>query len=155
MKPRATLTLAALALLSTVAPTYAAEPAPQAVTASAAWARATPPGTAVAAVYLTLVGGPQADRLVGAATPRAAMAQIHVVSEAEGMARMRPTAGVDVPAHESVALAPQGTHIMLMNLPRPLVAGERFPLTLQFQQAGRIDVSVEVRAPDTAPPPAN
>jgi len=155
MKPRATLALAALALLSTVAPAYAAEPAPQAVTASAAWARATPPGTAVAAVYLTLVGGPQADRLVGAATPRAAMAQIHVVSEAEGMARMRPTAGVDVPAHESVALAPQGTHIMLMNLPRPLVAGERFPLTLQFQQAGRIDVSVEVRAPDTAPPPAN
>ncbi|MBK6348373.1 MAG: copper chaperone PCu(A)C [Proteobacteria bacterium] len=44
---------------------------------------------------------------------------------------------------------------MLMNLPRPLVAGERFPLTLQFQQAGRIDVVVEVRAPDTAPPPVH
>ena len=44
---------------------------------------------------------------------------------------------------------------MLMDLPRPLVAGERFPLTLQFQQAGKIDVSVEVRAPDTAPPPAH
>jgi copper(I)-binding protein len=110
---------------------------------------------AVAAVYLNLVGGPQADRLVGAATPRAAMTQIHVVSAAEGMARMRPTAGVDVPARKSVVLAPQGTHIMLMDLPRPLVAGERFPLTLQFQQAGRIDVSVEVRAPDTVPPPAH
>ena len=155
MKPRATLALAALAFLCTVAPTHAAEPAPQAVTVSAAWARATPPGTAVAAVYLTLVGGPQADRLVGAATPRAAMTQIHVVSEAEGMARMRPTAGVDVPARKAVALAPQGTHIMLMDLPRPLVAGERFPLALQFQQAGRIDVSVEVLAPDTAPPPAH
>lgn len=155
MKPRATLAMIALALLSAAAPTHAAEPAPQAVTASAAWARATPPGMAVAAVYLTLVGGPQADRLVGAATPRAAMVQIHVVSEAEGMARMRPTAGVDVPARKSVALAPQGTHIMLMDLPRPLVAGERFPLTLQFERAGRIDVSVEVRAPDTAPPPAH
>jgi len=155
MKPRATLTLAALAFLCTVALAHAAEPAPQAVTVSAAWARATPPGTAVAAVYLTLVGGPQADRLVGAATPRAAMTQIHVVSEAEGMARMRPTAGVDVPARKAVALAPQGTHIMLMDLPRPLVAGERFPLALQFQQAGRIDVSVEVLAPDTAPPPAH
>jgi hypothetical protein len=110
---------------------------------------------AVAAVYLTLSGGPRADRLVGAATPRAAMAQIHVMSEAAGMARMRPTEGVDVPAHKSVALAPQGTHIMLMNLPRPLVAGEQFPLTLQFEQAGKIDVSVEVRTPDTAPPPAH
>lgn len=155
MKPRATLALAALAFLCTVAPTHAAEPAPHAVTVSAAWARATPPGTAVAAVYLTLSGGPQADRLVGAATPRAAMTQIHVVSEVDGMARMRPVEGVDVPAHTSVALAPQGTHLMLMNLPQPLVAGERFPLTLQFEQAGRIDVSVEVRAPDTAPPPVH
>ena len=155
MKPRMTLALLALALLSTATTTYAAEPAPQIVTVGAAWARATPPGMAVAAVYLTLSGGSRADRLVGAATPRAAMAQIHVASEAEGMARMRPTEGVDVPAHKSVALAPQGTHIMLMSLPQPLVAGERFPLTLQFEQAGRIDVSVEVRAPDTAPPPAH
>ena len=155
MKPRVTLALLALALLHPAAPTYAAEPAPQAVTVSAAWARATPPGMTVAAVYLTLGGGPRADRLVGASTPRAAMAQIHVVSEAAGMAQMRPTEGVDVPARESVALAPHGTHIMLMNLSRPLVAGERFPLTLHFEQAGRIEVSVEVRAPGTAPPPAN
>lgn len=155
MKPRMTGAMIALMLLSLVPAAYAAEPATQAVTVSAAWARATPPGMAVAAVYLTLTGGAQADRLVGAATPRAAMTQIHVVTEAEGMARMRPTDGVDVPAHKSVALAPQGTHLMLMNLPQPLVAGEKFPLTLQFEQAGRIDVSVEVRAPDTAPPPAH
>ena len=44
---------------------------------------------------------------------------------------------------------------MLMDLPQPLVAGERFPLTLQFEQAGSIEVSVEVRAPDTAPPHAH
>jgi hypothetical protein len=110
---------------------------------------------AVGAVYLTLVGGPQDDRLVGAETPRAAMAQIHVVSEADGMARMRQTTGVDVPARTSVKLAPQGTHIMLMDLPRPLVAGERFPLTLQFERAGRIVVDVEVRAPGAAPPAAH
>ena len=155
MKLRAALALFALALLSPAAPTYAAEPAPQAVTVSAAWARATPPGIAVAAVYLTLSGGSLADRLVGAATPRAAMTQIHVVSEAAGVTQMRPTAGVDVPARSAVALAPQGTHIMLMDLPQPLVAGEQFPLTLQFEQAGKIDVNVEVRAPGTAPSPAH
>jgi copper(I)-binding protein len=145
----------ALAISNIAAPTYAAEPAPQTVTVSGAWARATPPGMSVAAVYLALTGGPRADRLVGAETPRAAMAQIHVVSEAAGMARMRPTEGVDVPAHATVALAPQGTHIMLMDLPRPLVAGERFPLTLQFEQAGKIGVSVEVRAPGANPPAAH
>jgi copper(I)-binding protein len=155
MKRHIATAVFALAISNLAAPTYATEPAPQTVTVSAAWARATPPGMAVAAVYLTLVGGSQADRLVGADTPRAGMAQIHVVSEAEGMARMRPTEGVDVPAHKSVALAPQGTHIMLMDLPRPLVAGERFPLTLQFEQAGRIGTSVEVRAPGAAPPAAH
>ncbi|MBK6348374.1 MAG: copper chaperone PCu(A)C [Proteobacteria bacterium] len=83
MKTRATFALLALALLGPATTTHAAEPATPAVTASDAWARATPPGMAVAAVYLTLVGGSQADRLVGAATPRAAMTQIHVVTEAE------------------------------------------------------------------------
>lgn len=145
----------ALALANLAAPTYAAEPALQTVAVSGAWARATPPGMTVAAVYLTLTGGPRTDRLVGAATPRAAMAQIHVVSETAGMARMRPTEGVEVPAHASVALAPQGTHIMLMDLPQPLVAGEHFPLTLQFEQAGKIGISVEVRAPGATPPAAH
>jgi periplasmic copper chaperone A len=155
MRRRAVIALLVLAVSQVVAPAGASAPAPRTVSVSAAWARATPPGMAVAAVYLTLAGGSQADRLVGAETPRAAMAQIHVVSEAAGMARMRQTEGVDVPAHESVALAPQGTHIMLMELTRPLVAGERFPLTLQFERAGRIGVSVEVRAPDASPPVAH
>jgi hypothetical protein len=150
MKPHAALALFALAISHIAVPASAAEPAPQSVTVSAAWARATPPGMAVAAVYLTVTGGSQADRLVGAATPRAGMTQIHVVTQSEGMARMRETEGVEVPAHGSVSLAPQGTHIMLMDLPRPLVAGERFPLTLQFERAGRLDVSVEVRAPGAA-----
>ena len=155
MKRHIATAVFALAISNVAAPTYATEPAPQAVTVSAAWARATPPGMTVAAVYLTLAGGSKPDRLVGAETPRAGMAQIHVVSEADGMARMRQTEGVDVPAHTSVALAPQGSHIMLMDLPRPIVAGERFPLTLQFEHAGRVDVDVEVRAPGAAPPAAH
>ena len=155
MKRHIATAVFALAISNVAAPAYATGPAPPAVTVNAAWARATPPGMTVAAAYLTLVGGSKPDRLVGAETPRAGMAQIHVVSEAEGMARMRQTEGVDVPAHKSVALAPQGTHIMLMDLPRPLVAGERFPLTLQFEQAGAIGISVEVRAPGAAPPVAH
>jgi periplasmic copper chaperone A len=155
MRRRAVIALLVLAVSQVVAPAGASAPAPRTVSVSAAWARATPPGMTVAAVYLTMVGGQQADRLVGAETPRAAMTQIHVVAEAEGMARMRQTDGVDIPARTSVKLAPQGTHIMLMDLPRPLVAGERFPLTLQFEHAGTIDVDVEVRAPDAAPPTAH
>jgi len=123
----------------------------QAVTARDAWARATAPGMTVGAVYLTLQGGTTPDSLVAASTNRAGMTQIHVVTEADGMARMRETEAVDVPAGKHVRLAPQGTHIMLMGLPQPLVAGERFTLTLTFAKAGAQDISVQVVAPGAEP----
>jgi copper(I)-binding protein len=122
-----------------------------AVTVRDAWARATAPGMTVGAVYLTLQGGATADSLVAAATTRAAMTQIHVVTEADGMARMRETEAVDVPAGKRVQLAPQGTHIMLMRMAQPLVAGERFTLTLTFVRSGTREVSVQVVAPGAEP----
>jgi len=117
-----------------------------------AWARATPPGSDVAAVYVTLVGGKTADRLVGGSTTRASMTHLHSMEDSGGMARMRPVDGLDVPAGKSVALAPQGLHLMLMGLDKPLVAGEHFPLTLHFEKGGDRIVEVHVQSP-TAPPP--
>jgi copper(I)-binding protein len=80
------------------------------------------------------------------------MTQIHVVTAAEGMARMRPVDGVEIPAHQAVTLAPQGMHVMLMDLARPLVAGEHFTLALVFEHAGKVQVEVEVRSPEAGPP---
>lgn len=132
-------------------PLDAAEPVPDTVVVQGAWARATAPGMTVGAAYLTLRGGSKPDRLVAATTPRASMTQIHVVTEEDGVMRMRETSGVDVPANAVVKLAPQGTHLMLMGLTQPLVAGERFALTLQFAQAGPRAIEVEVRAPGDSP----
>jgi hypothetical protein len=107
----------------------------------------------VAAVYMTIVGGSKADRLVSASTARAAMTEIHSVTEENGMTRMRPVeGGVAVPAGKTITLAPQGLHLMLMMLDRPLVAGEKFAVTLTFESAGSRDVPVDVRAPGAAPP---
>jgi copper(I)-binding protein len=124
----------------------------QSVTVRDAWARATAPGMSVGAVYLTLRGGAKPDRLIAAATARASMTQIHVVTEVDGMARMRETEAVAVPAGKDVRLAPQGTHLMLMGLERPLVAGERFVLSLNFMQAGSREITVQVVAPGAEPP---
>ena len=113
---------------------------------SDAWARATAPGVDVGAVYMTIEGGAQADRLVGGHTPRAAMTHLHTVEETEGVAKMRGIDAVEVPAGQRVELAPKRTHVMLMGLGKPLVAGESFPLTLRFEQAGELAVDVKVRA---------
>jgi copper(I)-binding protein len=138
--------LAVLALAAT------AEPADLQV--RDAWARATPPGAGVAAVYLTIVGGDVADRLVAANTERAAMTQVHTVTESDGMTRMREARRVDVPPNAIVVFAPNGLHLMLMQLAAPLVAGERFGVTLTFERAGPRKVDVDVLAPGQAPPSA-
>jgi hypothetical protein len=144
---RRVATLAAFALL--VAPSLAVSAPPS---ATLAWARATPPGLTVGAAYLTLTGGTQSDRLVGASTPRASMVQIHVVVDSNGVAGMREVDGVDVPAGRTVSLAPGGTHLMLMGLDGPLVAGQDLPLTLVFERAGRVDVVAKVRPADDPGP---
>ncbi|HEX7373505.1 MAG TPA: copper chaperone PCu(A)C [Steroidobacteraceae bacterium] len=117
-----------------------------------AWARATPPGSDVAAVYLTLVGDKLADELQGASTPRAAMTHLHSMDDSGGMARMRAVEGLAVPAGKTVTLAPQGLHLMLMGLAKPLAAGERFPLTLHFAKGGDRTIEVRVQSATAAPP---
>jgi copper(I)-binding protein len=95
--------------------------AADAPTAVSAWARATPPGADVAAVYVTI----------------------------GGVAKMRPVDGIEIPAGKTVTLAPQGHHLMLMGIDKPFVSGEHFPLTLHFDRGGDRVIDVEVR-PATA-----
>ena len=110
-----------------------------------AWARATPPGTTVGAAYMTIQGGKQADRLVDARSDRAAMAHLHSVEEKDGVSKMRAIEAVEIPAGQRVELAPKSTHVMLMGLDGPLVAGQTFVVTLRFAKAGEQPVTVTVK----------
>lgn len=111
-----------------------------------AWARASIGGSKVSAVYLVVANrGEAADRLVGAETGRAARATIHRSVVEDGVAKMRHAAAVEVPPGGSVRFEPGGLHVMLMGVAPPLVAGERIPVTLVFERAGRLDLSVPVR----------
>lgn len=106
------------------------------------------PGLAVGAAYLTITGGSQPDRLLGASSPRAASVQVHVTEQSNGVAGMREVETVAVPAGAKVSFAPGGTHLMLMGLDGPLVAGQTLPITLSFERAGPIQVIAKVRRAD-------
>lgn len=110
-----------------------------------AWSRATPPGTTVGAAYMTIQGGKQADRLVDARSDRAAMVHLHSVEEKDGVSKMRAIEAVEIPAGQRVELAPKSTHVMLMGLDGPLVAGQTFVVTLRFAKAGEQPVTVTVK----------
>jgi copper(I)-binding protein len=58
--------------------------------------------------------------------------------------KMRPVAGLDIPAGQSVDLKPGGEHIMLIGLHQPLREGQSFTLTLNFEKAGPRTVSVAI-----------
>jgi len=48
----------------------------------------------------------------------------------DGVMRMRRLEVFDVGANQVIRMAPGGTHLMLVNLRRPLVAGEQVELDL-------------------------
>ncbi len=123
-----------------------------------AWARATPGKSDIGAAYVT-IHSPTADRLVAASTPVAKKAELHTMEMSGMVMKMRPISGIDIPAGQSVSLAPGGMHIMLMGLNQPLKTGQSFPLTLTFEKAGTRTVNVAVEkvgatAPMTMPMPA-
>jgi periplasmic copper chaperone A len=66
--------------------------------------------------------------------------------------KMRPLAGLDIPAGQPVTLKPGGEHIMLLDLNGPLREGQSFPLTLTFEKAGTREVSVAIEKPGAAGP---
>lgn len=117
---------------------------------SQAWSRAMPPSAPTGAVYFVLENrGEQPQRLIGAQTPRAEKAELHTHVHQGDMMKMQQIEAVDVPATGKVEFKPGGNHVMLFGLKQPLVAGESFPITLQFENGGEIttEVSIEVDAP--------
>ena len=115
-----------------------------------AWIRATPPGAPTAAGYATVVNHGLSDRLMGSHAAVATSVEVHDMSTAGGVMRMRPiTGGLAIGASASVTLSPEGKHLMLIGLKRPLKAGDHVKVVLQFQRAGDVVVDFPVR--DAAP----
>jgi len=135
-----------------VVSTYAQGQAP-AVQADQPWARATAPQQKVGGAYVTLTS-PVDDRLMGASSPVAGRAEVHEMTMDGQVMRMREQKdGIALPARKPVALAPGGYHIMLMDLHKPLVAGQTITVRLRFQHAPPMDLDVKV-APIGAQGPA-
>lgn len=114
------------------------------LTISDVWARKTRRTTS-AAVYLKIHNASEVgESLLGASSPIANMTMMHLSQETDGIMTMEMQDTVNVPTGETIAFAPGGLHIMLMGLSNPLAEGDTFPLTLSFENAGDITVSVEV-----------
>jgi copper(I)-binding protein len=117
------------------------------------WARDTVGGTTNAAVFMT-IASPDADRLIGASTTAAKQTDLMTMKSGDGTMAMAYLEVIEIPAGKRVSLDPSGLHVWLEGLNQPLEAGKSFPLVLEFEKAGRREVTVSVIEPAAAPPMA-
>jgi periplasmic copper chaperone A len=112
-----------------------------------AWARATPNGAKIGGGYLTVENkGTSPDRLIGGATDAAAKLEVHEMAMKDGVMKMRPLDnGVVIDPGKIVKLAPGGYHLMMFDLKGPLKQGDTVPVTLKFEKAGEVKVSLAVQ----------
>jgi periplasmic copper chaperone A len=112
------------------------------------WSRATPAGAKVGAGYLVIKNiGTTPDRLVGGSTAVAAKVEIYEMTMKDNVATMRPTSGgLPIEPGKTVTFAPGSYHLMFVDLKSPLKQGQKVTATLEFEKAGKVDVTFDVQA---------
>lgn len=99
------------------------------------------------AAYLTLVN--PADHevvIVSASSPAARVVEMHEMAMEGGAMRMRRVERIAVPAHGTTRLAPGGLHLMLIDLLRPVAAGEQVTIVLRRADGGEVRIEAPVRS---------
>jgi periplasmic copper chaperone A len=111
-----------------------------------AWARATPGGAKIGGGYLTIENkGSAPDRLIGGSAEIAGKVEVHEMAMKNGVMTMRPLDnGLTIEPGKTVKLAPGGYHLMMFDLKSPLKQGDKLPLTLDFEKAGKVKLSLDV-----------
>jgi copper(I)-binding protein len=145
-----------LALLATpfTAPACAQEVKAGDLVITQAWSRATPGGAKVGGGYLTIENkGSTPDRLIGGSADVADKVQVHEMTMNNGVMTMRPLdKGLVIEPGKTVKLAPGGYHLMLLDLKIPLKQGDKLPVTLEFERAGKVSLSLDVQGIGTQGP---
>lgn len=134
-----------LALVGVTVPHWASADSGGAVQVSDAWVRETIPGQSVGAAYMRIRSKERLD-LIGVKTKVSKSAGIHQMSMQGGVMKMRELSTVRVDPGIEVSLEPGATHIMLVDVRRPLTAGDKVGLTLIFRRADRRTLAVTVSA---------
>jgi len=144
--PLRTITFAALALILGVQTIDAQSTG--SISIEKPFSRATPAGSKVGAGYMEITNkGAVADRLVSVSSPAAGKVEIHEMSMQGTVMKMRELAGgLPIAAGKTVSLAPGGYHLMLMDLKASLKQGDKIPVTLNFEKAGKVEVTLDVQA---------
>jgi copper(I)-binding protein len=114
------------------------------------WARIGTRTPGVVGGYFVLTNrGNEPDRLLSAASPAADSVTIHAIKVVGAEIRVRPLPeGLAIPAGTTFELKPRGYHLQLAGLKQPPTVGTDLAVTVVFQKAGRVDLTLRVEDSD-------
>jgi uncharacterized protein YcnI/copper(I)-binding protein len=106
------------------------------------------PGQPVGGGYVTIKnGGDSDDKLIGVESSVAGRAEIHEMAMVNDVMKMRKLdEGIVIPAGQTVELKPGGLHMMFFDVKKPFAEGDKVPVTLIFEKAGKVDVILSAGA---------
>lgn len=109
------------------------------------WVKAS--DTDMTAAFATLVNDSDSDiRVVSASSDVAGKTELHEVVDADGSPVMREKKdGYSIPAHSTLELKPGAEHIMLMDLHKPIAAGETVAIDLRLADGSTLKVDALAR----------
>jgi copper(I)-binding protein len=120
----------------------------QSIEVKDAWVRGTVSAQRATGAFMD-ISAKHSVRLLSVDSPVASSVEIHNMTMTNGVMKMFPVDGLDVPSGKTVKLAPGGYHVMMMGLKQQMKAGERVPLRLTFELPNKkrevLEISVEVR----------
>ena len=110
-----------------------------------AWVRATVAGQPSTGAFMHITSSTD-SKLVEVRSPVAKTVQIHESKMANDVMSMQPVSSVALPAGKSVAIEPEGYHVMLIDLVGQIKVGDQVPLTLIVEDSKGVKESIEVKA---------
>lgn len=112
-----------------------------------AWSRASASMSGAGAAFFTINNmGSNEDKILSVSSNIAKKTELHTHIMDGDIMKMRRVDFVPAPVGTS-ELKPGGNHVMFMGLKNKLVEGTTFPITLNFEKAGPVHVTVTVLSP--------
>ncbi|MEM7797759.1 MAG: copper chaperone PCu(A)C [Chloroflexota bacterium] len=110
--------------------------------------RAVPAVSETSAFYMTISNGTDTDEVLQSATVEmCGLVELHEMMMDGDVMMMQEVDGgeIVIPAGKAVMLQPGGLHVMCIDKDGDLAAGDTVPIILNFQNAGTLEVSAEIR----------
>lgn len=109
--------------------------------------RGLPPAQPVTAAFFGIENRlSESLTLIKASTTAAERIELHTHTMSDGMMRMRELESIQIPAKGRFKFAPGAYHLMLINLKKPLMDGEKVWIELDFAEGFTKKVEFTVRS---------